>query len=101
MHTCHCGSKIALTLCFFGYQGVHTIVYGSSDGGRHMHKKNPIFNEKIEEIAQQLKLKAHMASNGIDLIYTPTGRSSFTRPQKKLPPLSTIIIQDLEGHMGL
>jgi len=57
-------------------KGEDTIVYGSADGGRKMHKKNAVFNESIEKIAQHLYLKPHMASNGQDLIYTPTGNLS-------------------------
>ena len=72
-------------------------MYGSADGGRRMHKKNAVFNESIEKIAQHLYLKPHMASNGQDLIYTPTG--TLSSPNNK-QFLWLVCLSDLEGHLG-
>lgn len=49
-------------LIFFSVEmsvGLHTIVYGSNDGGRTVHNDSLEFEKKIEEVAKQLNLKKH------------------------------------------
>jgi len=54
-----------------------TIVYGSSDGGQHVHADDPEMNAKMKAIGDQLNLRGHIVTD--KLIYGPG---------------------DIEGHLG-
>lgn len=59
----------------------YTLSYGSSDGGKTVHKDNPELNQKMEDAAKRMNLKGHYTGVRIPkLIYGPG---------------------DIEGHIGL
>ena len=36
-----------------------TLIYGTSDGGVHVHNKNEVFSQKMQKMNTRLNLKAH------------------------------------------
>lgn len=50
-----------------------TIIYGSSDAGNTVHNSDPIFNDKMAQIAALLNLKGHLVGpvNDQKKIYGP------------------------------
>eukprot|EP01104_Vermistella_antarctica_P014754 TRINITY_DN469_c0_g2_i1.p1 TRINITY_DN469_c0_g2~~TRINITY_DN469_c0_g2_i1.p1 ORF type:complete len:931 (-),score=200.38 TRINITY_DN469_c0_g2_i1:64-2856(-) len=62
-----------------------TIVYGSPDAGRTVHKKDDNFNERIRDMAGKLNLKSHMAG---------LSKKKGGAPQE----VHTAV--DIEGHYG-
>lgn len=61
--------------------GSDTLAYGSGDGGRTVHKDDPVLNELMEEAAKRINIKGHMTGQrGREvLLHAPT---------------------DIEGHRG-
>lgn len=47
---------------------------GSDDGGQEVHVDDPLMNQKMEQAAEKMNLKGHMAGMGKDkkFIYGPT-----------------------------
>lgn len=44
-----------------------TLIYGSSDGGKTIHRVDPVFNKMMEDAAVQLNIKQHEVAPGISL----------------------------------
>lgn len=57
-----------------------TIIYGSHDGGQHVHAKKPEFNQKMIEAAKMLNLKGHIVGMHKKVLLYSAG--------------------DIEGHLG-
>ena len=60
-----------------------TLIYGTSDGGIHVHNKNEVFSQKMQKMNQRLNLKAHTCG-------------AQKRKTKVLYSAA-----DVEGHLGL
>jgi len=44
-----------------------TLIYGSSDGGKTIHRKDPVFNKMMEDASLTLNIKQHEVAPGVSL----------------------------------
>jgi hypothetical protein len=87
-------------------KGDETIIYGSSDAGKHVHADDPKFVNIMRRLGKGLNLKEHLAGEQRQPIYGPgstrsTGFYFYEFPNICLYGFFFMIdAVDIEGHLG-
>lgn len=78
----------------------NTIIYGSDDASKTIHKSNTMFNELARKIADKLHLKEHVVTAVNSVVLSPEAKLAQRTSGIQANQTQLDLAVDVEGHLG-